>query len=894
MLSEKQVFLALTKSIHESLDFDRGAILVLEDAMSTRTIIENYRHKLDEQQRLKNAAYAQARQIVRSKLQEQLDESVDVDKVILRKEDLINEVAQRIINKNRISKTLVTESNSVNSMFVEYFGDSAPGNSGSTGERSDNPIVSSGKKVPTKNSKGEAAGNAKGGTNIKGSPIIQYGKFGEDLDVNSSEFRGLVKKADKSDIDLEILGEVYNRGLDAWTEDLNVSSTQYAFARVNSYINQGKTYFNEDADLHEKRGLWDNIHAKQERIKAGSGEHMRKPGSKGAPTDAALKAAQESVDESKNTPYVKPQIEKGQTKQTAWKASNKHGRVKYFGLPFKKAAEKHAFGVTNESYFPGNDIGARVDTMRQAQKKSKEANHSLDHHIKNAMVGRYETSAGKEVKGALLGDIHQHIKDWSNHNISKKDLEDHLDRKYKHENGFSRMGWTRKGQNKRSRASFYHNNETYVNEETELDEHIVKVEGGYRLVSKSTGKNLGTYPTREGAEKREKQVQYFKHQNEETELDEVFQNDIVKSDKLKSRTLGKKLGSGHKMIGTLPGGHEVHFKVQADKHIYRVAHPETKEVNTVLTTWPKKNNAEEVDTLVGNENSPGAHHLYQHLVLKHDKILSSKNQSAGARRVWDKAAKHPRIHVHGYDPKTKQAFHMKPTEDEHYSSDKDYNSVEADKEKSPKRDQGKYNKELKDILSNDERYVVMHKKGLKEDTDSRVKVQGIARGLTARNKIQNVERTKKPTDPASAANREQEISKNVLEASDGVDPNKPENRLIGTDSLVKILKKATPGQNLDEAFNIAYAAGIGQTFTAADLGIKMQGGFAHHPSVLDEIEEDVTSAEKAPVIVPAHLDAYGNVIPAKSVLRKLNRKIIKSGNVHNGDTDQTLGNTDSY
>ena len=39
-----------------------------------------------------------------------------------------------------------------------------------------------------------------------------------------------------------------------------------------------------------KRGLWDNIHAKQERIKHGSGEHMRKPGSKGAPTDAAFKA----------------------------------------------------------------------------------------------------------------------------------------------------------------------------------------------------------------------------------------------------------------------------------------------------------------------------------------------------------------------------------------------------------------------------------------------------------------------------------------------------------------------------------------------------------------------------------------------------------------------------
>ena len=36
------------------------------------------------------------------------------------------------------------------------------------------------------------------------------------------------------------------------------------------------------------RGLYENIHAKRKRIKAGSGETMRKPGSKGAPTKAAF------------------------------------------------------------------------------------------------------------------------------------------------------------------------------------------------------------------------------------------------------------------------------------------------------------------------------------------------------------------------------------------------------------------------------------------------------------------------------------------------------------------------------------------------------------------------------------------------------------------------------
>lgn len=35
-----------------------------------------------------------------------------------------------------------------------------------------------------------------------------------------------------------------------------------------------------------KVGLYENIHKKQARIAAGSGEKMRKPGSKGAPTKA--------------------------------------------------------------------------------------------------------------------------------------------------------------------------------------------------------------------------------------------------------------------------------------------------------------------------------------------------------------------------------------------------------------------------------------------------------------------------------------------------------------------------------------------------------------------------------------------------------------------------------
>jgi hypothetical protein len=40
-----------------------------------------------------------------------------------------------------------------------------------------------------------------------------------------------------------------------------------------------------------KTGLYANIHAKQERIKAGSGEKMNKVGSKAAPSAADFKAS---------------------------------------------------------------------------------------------------------------------------------------------------------------------------------------------------------------------------------------------------------------------------------------------------------------------------------------------------------------------------------------------------------------------------------------------------------------------------------------------------------------------------------------------------------------------------------------------------------------------------
>ena len=150
-----------------------------------------------------------------------------------------------------------------------------------------------------------------------------------------------------------------------------------------------------------------------------------------------------------------------------------------------------------------------------------------------------------------------------------------------------------------------------------------------------------------------------------------------------------------------------------------------------------------------------------------------------------------------------------------------------------------------------------------------------------RKKIELVDRP--PADQAVKA-RQAEIQKKIIDESD-----KPANREIGTDSLVKKYKKDTPGQksNLDESFKTVWDAGIGVTLSAADCGIKIKGGFALHPDVIDqmqtdEFDEEVRSADIEGVVV--------HTADGKTVVRrqKRNRKIIGTGNLTDGKPDDTI------
>jgi len=60
-----------------------------------------------------------------------------------------------------------------------------------------------------------------------------------------------------------------------------------------------------------------------------------------------------------------------------------------------------------------------------------------------------------------------------------------------------------------------------------LEEIIRKKGGKYCLFSRKNNKNLGCYPSKAGAKKREKQVQYFKHLRERLRLEEIIVEEIT-------------------------------------------------------------------------------------------------------------------------------------------------------------------------------------------------------------------------------------------------------------------------------------------------------------------------------------------------------------------------------
>ena len=197
----------------------------------------------------------------------------------------------------------------------------------------------------------------------------------------------LMKKAEKTGIPFSTLREVFERGSFAWEDDGKITQEQFSFSRVNSYIAKGRAW-TLDADLREEKAVYDALdnafskvvyeaedqvgnkvadtarHGKVQYVGVRTAAHKetgtqerqevqyikRHKMHTKKETDAdpqQIRIAQDQIkkkviDESNNKPYVKSFSQTSSGEHSGWKASNKHGKVKYFGKDFKASAMKHA------------------------------------------------------------------------------------------------------------------------------------------------------------------------------------------------------------------------------------------------------------------------------------------------------------------------------------------------------------------------------------------------------------------------------------------------------------------------------------------------------------------------------------------------------------------------
>ena len=76
----------------------------------------------------------------------------------------------------------------------------------------------------------------------------------------------IYKKSQKSGYPVDILEEVYRRGIIIWDPELSEGTKeQFAFDRVNSFISGGIAADLDSDLIDEGNGLWANIHAKRKR-----------------------------------------------------------------------------------------------------------------------------------------------------------------------------------------------------------------------------------------------------------------------------------------------------------------------------------------------------------------------------------------------------------------------------------------------------------------------------------------------------------------------------------------------------------------------------------------------------------------------------------------------------
>ena len=171
--------------------------------------------------------------------------------------------------------------------------------------------------------------------------------------------------------------------LEAWLAKHEGNVEVHGTREVEESVEEGKT----------GPGLWANIHAKQNRIKHGSGEKMRKPGSKGAPTAQNFRdAAKEDIDEA----LIYPQ------KHSSWSVHSpkKNEFNTRYKLDQEKEARAHAERIGGKLV----KIDQHGVAIRKGSKGDKGVAEDLDANQKRVgQLGPTEKVGPKGAVGKLVG-----------------------------------------------------------------------------------------------------------------------------------------------------------------------------------------------------------------------------------------------------------------------------------------------------------------------------------------------------------------------------------------------------------------------------------------------------------------------------------------------------------
>ena len=214
-----------------------------------------------------------------------------------------------------------------------------------------------------------------------------------------SQLTGIIDKAQKI---CDTLKD--NDNLEAWIQS-EVTTASDAITCVFDHLMYSKDV-KEDVIAEEKPGLYANIHAKQRRIKNGSGEHMRKPGSKGAPTAQAFKdsakTAKEEVehtDESRQVYYINSIKNKDPAVAQAKRLKNKMAKPPMLNSPRTTLKMGEAYSARNRL------------VMALDKEKKKREDHEAAQAAREAREAEAKTPQPQEkIKEGIASLISKNIK----------------------------------------------------------------------------------------------------------------------------------------------------------------------------------------------------------------------------------------------------------------------------------------------------------------------------------------------------------------------------------------------------------------------------------------------------------------------------------------------------